>query len=271
MYHRVFEDDRSIDVVFSGASQTTCAIMDEVISEKLTETEGKQVNAVNFGYCRRGRDIQYAMLKDLFKRKHPKILVMEVYEDEPKKGHPVFPYLAESRNLFESMTLFSQRYFAPIWQGIVVRFEFFKNRLFNEVYKTGDGNDRDYGYWPSNHEITADEVAHNEESWKKRLKKSEAGIIRNAELHYSKYYLEKMIQMAEKENCKVVFIYFPEIGSNLKSPLLMNYYEQFSEVIVLPDEIVRNTKNWKDASHFNDLGALAVSEYIVPIIDKIAR
>ena len=89
MYHRTFEDERNIDVVFSGASQTSCAIMDQLISEKLTVAEGREVNVVNYGYCRRGRDIQYVMLKDLFTKKHPTLLILEVYEDEPKKSHPV--------------------------------------------------------------------------------------------------------------------------------------------------------------------------------------
>jgi hypothetical protein len=62
---------------------------------------------------------------------------------------------------------------------------------------------------------------------------------------------------------KIVFLYLPESGSNLKYPHLNDYYKSFGKLIVLPDSILTNTQNWKDATHFNDSGALKVSEFIV--------
>jgi len=74
--------------------------------------------------------------------------------------------------------------------------------------------------------------------------------------------------LAEQNNCKVLLLYLPEIGSNLQSPLLINYYKQFSNVIILPEEIIKDKTNWKDATHFNDKGAAKTSEFIIPILSK---
>jgi hypothetical protein len=100
------------------------------LENELSAITGQKIKVANLGYCRRGRDIQFVMLKDLFQQKKPKILVIEVAEDEPKKSHPVFPYLAESNDLWGSFVFFNQRYFLNIWKGIVVRFEYLKHRLF---------------------------------------------------------------------------------------------------------------------------------------------
>jgi len=268
MYHRVFEDTRNIDIVFSGASHTDCAILDKYISEKLSKSAGKPINAVNFGYCRGGRDIQYVMLKDLFAHKNPKLLVLEVTEDEPKKSHPVFPYLADSKDLFGSFVWFNQRYISAIWKGIVVRFEFLKSKFTGNEYFDDGSKFPAYGYRPSSHIVSPEVIAQNRENWKRRLAKNKPEFLRNIELHYSKHYLEKILKLAAQNNCKVLFLYLPESGSDLKQPLLMNYYQQFAPVILLSDEIIKDKSNWKDATHFNDSGAAKASEFSLTPIKK---
>ncbi|HKJ43354.1 MAG TPA: hypothetical protein VKA27_14750 [Sunxiuqinia sp.] len=266
MYHRVFEDPRPIDIVFSGASQTSCAIMDKVISEKLSQEDGKPVNVVNYGYCRRGRDMQYVMLKDLFAHKHPRLLVIEVPEDEPKKSHPVFPYLAESSDLFGSFVLINQRYFSAIWKGVVVRFEYVKSMLTGNKFVETENNFSEYGYWHSSHVVSDATVLANRKAWERRLAKQKPEIIRHIELNYSKHYLKKIVNMAHQNNCKVLFLYLPEIGSGVQSPFLYDYYKQFCNVIFLPKEITSDQSNWKDATHFNDTGAMEVSTFLLPYL-----
>lgn len=263
IYHRVFEQPENIDIVFSGASQTSCGVMDELIENEISATTGQEIKVANLGYCRRGRDIQFVMLKDLFQQKKPKILVLEVAEDEPKKSHPVFPYLAESGDLWGSFVFFNQRYFLNIWKGIVVRFEYLKHRLFsdkslNTSYQTGKS-----GYHPSDQIAEPEILQKNKADWTNRFSKSKSELIRKIELNYSKHYLEKIVELARQNNCEVVFLYLPESGSNLKYPLLKDYYQSFGKLIVLPDSILTNTQNWKDATHFNDSGAVKVSEFIV--------
>jgi hypothetical protein len=87
--------------------------------------------------------------------------------------------------------------------------------------------------------------------------------VRNIELNYSKHYIEKIVKLARKHNCEVLFLYLPESGSKLKMPLLTDYYKTLGRLIVLPDSITEDRTNWKDATHFNDSGAVKVSEFIV--------
>lgn len=266
IYNRIFEQKEKIDIVFSGASQTSCAIMDEYIENALVQQNNKEIKVANIGYCRRGRDIQYVMLKDLFQQKNPKILVIEVAEDEPKKSHPVFPYLAESNDLWGSFVFFNQRFLLNIWKGVVVRFEFLKYWLFNEESLIENQSSDVFGYLPSNQVADPEILKQNEIDWLNRLSKSKSDFARSFELNYSKHYLEKIVNLASKNNCVVVFLYLPESGSKMKAPLLTEYYETLGELIVLPDSIVTKPSNWKDATHFNDSGALQVSEFINTVL-----
>ncbi len=262
IYHRIYEDTRGIDIVFSGASHTGSAIMDELISEEMGKALNAEINAVNLGYCRAGRDIQFVMLQDLFSEKHPEILVIDVTEDEPKKSHPVFPYLAESADLFGSCVLLNQRYFSAILKGVVIRFEYFKSRIWqNSVSDTENISDK-FGYRSSQHIVSEQDLEDNRKIWEIRLSKTKAPLLRKLELFYSKHYIEKIVRLANDNNCKVFFLYLPESGSNLKQTLLLDYYQKFGEVIILPDDIINNKLNWKDATHFNDEGASKTSEFL---------
>lgn len=262
IYNRIFMQKERIDVAFTGASQTSCAIMDEYLENELAKLSGYPVKVANLGYCRRGRDIQYVMLMDLFQQKKPKILVIEVAEDEPKKSHPVFPYLAESKDLWGSFVFFNQRFFLNIWKGIVVRFEYLKYRLFQENSSLINQISNGFGYLPSIQIVEPEILKQNELDWLNRLSKTESVLARNIELNFSIYYLERIVNLAKENDCEVLFLYLPESGSKMKIPLLTDIYETYGKLIVLPDSVINKPSNWKDATHFNDSGALEVSKFI---------
>lgn len=262
IYHRIFEDEKQIDIAFTGASQTSCAIMDETIEKELINHSGKNIKVANLGYCRRGRDIQYVMLKDLFEHKKPSVLIIEVAEDEPKKSHPVFPYLAESSDLLHSLIIFNQRYFSNLWKGTAVRFEYIKSKIFKNDYRNNFDN-AGFGYMPSPEIATANDFAENKTDWENRLSKSSPALLHQIELNYSKHYIKQIVQLAQNNNCKVLFLYLPESGSGMKTPILKDFYTRFGELIILPDSIISNHSNWKDATHFNDTGAKKATDFIV--------
>ncbi|MGE0019594.1 MAG: hypothetical protein AB7S72_08015 [Draconibacterium sp.] len=267
IYYRAFENQKSIDIAFSGASHFACGIMDELIENELNSNSDYPITVANLGYCRGGRDVQYIMLKDILKHKKPKILFIEIAEDEPRKSHPVFPFLAESNDLFGSFVFFNQRYFKSLWNGLIVRFEFFKFKLMRETYFTPD-NTSNFGYLHSDQLANPDEMESNKRAWQNKLNRPKPELIKTIERNYSKHYFTKIVQLANQHKCRVLFFYLPESGSNLKVPLNMKFYETLAPVISLPDTIINNPANWKDPMHFNDTGAEKTSLFIVPVIEK---
>lgn len=267
IYNRIFEKEDAIDIVFSGASQTSCTFMDEYIEEILGKN-GKKIKVANLGYCRRGRDIQYVMMKDLFKNKNPKLLIIEVPEDEPKKSHPVFPYLAETDDLFDSFVFFNQLFFENFWKGLIIRFEYLKFKTFhNDNFIIN--NESDFGYLHSNQIVSPEIIRQNEIVWKNRLSKSRPNLLRKIELNYSKHYIKKIVELAHQNKCEVLFLYLPESGSKLPSPLESEFYKDLGELILLPDSIITNKSNWMDATHFNDSGAIQVSDFLINQLSEV--
>jgi hypothetical protein len=261
IYDRIFFSEFDLDLIFIGASQTACAIMDHQIEHDLQEITGKSVKVANLGYCRGGRDIQYIMLKEVFRHKKPSVVVIEVTEDEPKKSHPVFPYLAESRDLLGSLVFFNQRYFQSLFKGLIVRFEYLKWILFGNS-NPAPNNMADHGY--INTSVIADEELFNQNrlNWDKRMQRNKPGFLRDIEVRYSKHYLEKMVKLANDNGSKVEFLFLRESGSNLEKPILYDYYQTLSNMNILPGSIYSDPANWSDATHFNDSGATKASSHI---------
>ncbi len=214
------------------------------------------------GYCRRGRDVQYIILKDLFKHKKPSVLIIEVAEDEPKKSHPVFPYVAESKDLLRSCVFFNQRYISNIWKGIAVRFEQLKYNVFKNNYPAFLHN-AGFGYLSSNQVALVGDFVQNRTVWQERKAKQKSELYRKIELNYSKHYLEKIVKICRENNCKIIFLYLPESGSEIKKPLLSEFYARFGKIITIPDSIISNHRNWKDAIHFNDNGAKKATDFVI--------
>jgi hypothetical protein len=267
IYDRIFLSEHELDVVFIGASQTACAVMDQQIEKELNEITEKPIKAGNLGYCRGGRDIQYIMLKEVFRHKKPSLVVIEVAEDEPKKSHPVFPYLAETRDLLGSIVFLNQRYFKSLYKGLSVRLEHLKWILFENSYP-GPSYVSDYGYLQNSTIADAELFHQNRNNWEKRLQRTKPGFYREIELNYSKHYLEKMVNLANENGCRVVFLYMRESGNNLEKPLLFGYYQIFSNVIILPESIYSEPANWSDATHFNDSGATRATKHIASELSR---
>jgi len=261
IYQRVFENQEKIDIAFTGASQTSCAITDELVEKQLDSALNSELKVASLGYCRRGRDIQFAMLKDLFAHKKPKLLVIEITENEPAKSHPVFPYLTESKDVLGSLVFFNQRFLSNIYKALVVRFEYCKNRFFG-IQADKPGAISNFGYISSSQVVNLDELNKNQQTWKKKLANPKPALISKIEIKYPLHYLEKIVKLANSNHCEVVFLYLPEYGSGLKEPENIRIYRNIAPVILLPDSIIQNKTNWKDPMHFNDAGAKQASDFI---------
>ncbi len=272
IYNRVFFLEQETDVIFIGASQTACAVMDQRIEQDLQDFTGKPIYAANMGYCRGGRDIQYVMLKEIFRQKKPSVVVIEVTEDEPKKSHPVFPYLADTGDLFGSFVFFNQRYFQSLFKGLTLRFEYLKWILAGKSVPSTE-NVPLHSYIHNTVVASPGLIQQNRLNWEKRFRRHKNGLIRNIELRYSKHYLSKMVGLANENGCKPVFLYLRESGSRLNQPLLFDYYKSIADVILLPDPIFSDPENWSDATHLNDNGAIkasvCISSELLPYINHL--
>jgi hypothetical protein len=257
IYDRIVHNPAPIDIAFIGSSHTIHAYQDK----KLTESLGRNYQITNLGYCRYGRNLEYTLLRMLLEHKTPKLIVIEVHEDEEKNSHDIFPYLAKTSDLLCPPTPINRDYFADLFNGASARLEYFKARfIFRKKYPEQDAEL--FGYAATKRIVTAEELKENESAWKKRLARTPIQAIEQIQMKYPFAYLEKMITLLKERNIPIFFVYLPEYGSNLKSLKYAEYYQDLAPLLIPPQSIFNDTANWMDASHLNDKGSEIFSEWM---------
>jgi hypothetical protein len=257
IYDRIIKNQTPIDVAFIGSSHTIHAWQDKKIEEIL---DG-EIRVANLGYCRYGRDLEYLHLRMLLEYKSPRLIVIEVHEDEEKNAHEIFPYLANTHDLIFTRTLINREYFTGLFHGVSARLEYFKSKtIFRTNYP--DPSPELYGYGESNRVASEIELKENREAWTKRLDRKQIQSIEDIGLKYPFAYLNKMTDMLKEKNIPFLFVYLPESGSKLKSPKYALHYQNLAPLLIPPDSIFEDPNNWMDASHLNNKGSGLISNWM---------
>jgi hypothetical protein len=93
IYERIHFDPTPIDVAIVGPSRAQLGLSAAAIEQDLAK-QGKHVKVANFAMLGSGRDLQWAILEELFKAKSPKVIVLEVDDQPYPFGHFLFKYVA---------------------------------------------------------------------------------------------------------------------------------------------------------------------------------
>lgn len=257
IFDRITRNLTPIDIAFIGSSHTIHAIQEKQIEQLV----GSHNHIANLGYCRSGRNLEFVLLQMLLKHKAPKVIVIEVYEDETKNSHDIFPYLANTSDLFLTPTLINRDYFSDIYNGALARLEYFKAKnVFSK--RISVTNNELYGYGAADRRVTEEELAKNVAAWKKRLNRFEPESIEKIKIKYPFAYLKKIIRIIKEKNIQLFFIYLPESGSKLKRPKYADYYQNTGTLLLPPQFIFDDATNWMDAAHLNDKGSELFSTWM---------
>jgi hypothetical protein len=257
IYKRLYLDTERIDMAFFGSSHTLMGVNDSLINAL-----NKNIQAVNLGYCRFGRDLHYTLFKKALERKKIRIALFEITETEPSYSHPDFAFLSESSDVFLPSFIYNQdwlknRFNTFLFHIAYLRLWFFGNNNLKPYYKA-------CGHVP--HPGVADS-AYLENQKKEKLKDlrvyNAETITRKAELSFSAYYLNKIKELGAKNNCKVYFIYLPAYGNDAKNSLDSTFYKPYFKSLIPPDSILNNYRSWQDEAHFNNQGATKLTTWLL--------
>lgn len=257
IFDRICSNPTPIDIAFIGSSHTIHSFQDKKMEDLLSTND----HITNLGYCRAGRNFEYSLLKMLLKYKRPKMVVIEVNEDEAKNSHEIFAYIATASDILITPTLVNRDYFKDVYHAFQARLEYFKAKyIFKRA--TVKPSSELYGYGDAERKATREELEQNANAWKKRLNRHAYPQIEKIQIKYPFAYLSKMIKMLNDKNIPIVFVYLPESGSKLKNPKYASYYQNEGTLLIPPSSIFDNQNNWMDATHLNDIGAAILSEWM---------
>lgn len=92
-YERIYFDPRPVDVAIIGSSRSQIGLSAPRIAARLAAL-GAPATVANMSVIEDGRNIEWAIADELFRVKHPKLLVVLINEDFNRWGHPGFKYVA---------------------------------------------------------------------------------------------------------------------------------------------------------------------------------
>jgi len=263
IYDRIFNNSKPIDVVFLGSSHTINGINDQLIEENI---HNDQLAVVNFGYCRLGRNLDYVLLKEILKKKHPKYLFLEVREDEDRYSHPIFPYIASDKDVLFPWPFFDKNILSDIWTHFSYKIELFQDWIFFNTLEMPIRKN-DFGFASSTD--TASGKILNETKLKRNKPRPElTKPERDFHMSFARGYIKRIHKICKENHIKVVFLYLPSYGTSLNKPKEYDTYLKYGEVWIPPDQIMQNPAHWHDENHLNRAGAAQLSQWIADKIKK---
>jgi len=267
IYDRIFNNPQRIDVAFIGSSGTIHSVNEKVVEDNL-EGAAKDLKICNLGYCRLGTNLYYVLVKDLLKQKKIKYLFLEVRANEDYYSHPMFPYLADTKDLLCPQLLYNRDIISDYYDALTERIVFEKQKLFPELSTYGY-NPELYGYGSSSQVADSNMLEIAKQRKASSAKKKESSGSREFHLRYPLAYLDKVIELAKAHEIKIIFYYVENYGTVYAEPQVQDYYKAHGELWIAPREIGNNKSNWMDENHLNDNGAREYSEWLAKKISRM--
>jgi|ERR1700722_568139 hypothetical protein len=270
IYERIHFDPTPIDIAIVGSSRMQLGFSPAAVEKDLAP-QGKNVNVVDFGLPGAGRDIQWAILEELFKAKSPKVIVLGVDDQPYPFGHFLFKYVAPAEaiifppSLFlhnalynlaylpvRKLTLFGANLF-PGRFGLSKQFDpehYAKNRTDYSTSFIGDGKLVDM-----EHPVPrATLLAEPREPVPRTLVARLLTRLNGGEDHL---FTEKIAREAKAHGAKLVFVHLPMFeGPTTVSD--EDFLKQFGPVLNYGD-LAPHDELFENWSHLNHAGAMNAS------------
>jgi hypothetical protein len=295
IYERIHFDNTPIDIAFVGTSHTLNGIDAEAVADKMSKVSNRfgagRVHATNLAIPGYGRNLHWLIVRELLENRRVGTLVLEIFENETRKPHPLFVYAAEVSDVIGAPVLINLNYFYDIarlpfrqislaakslWPeqfGLKSHFnpsrydgETVDNTRFVQVNGQRLSPYRDQRFDPEK----LDRIA---ESRREQKNLSILGRpLKSFEYRLPRYYVSKIIQLSEQKGVPIKFLYLPGYGWPQR-PYDTSLYEGHGDLITVND-ILAKKENWSDMDHLNVFGAAELSmrlaELLAPQIGPVA-
>lgn len=133
IYERIHFDPKPIDIAIIGPSRVQLGLSAAAIEDKLAQN-GKRASVVNLAFPGAGRDIQWAIVHELFKAKSPKIIVLEVEEQPYPFGSFAFKDVAPAEAIVFPPTPFLHNYLYNLAYLPIRKLTLFGASLFPDLF-----------------------------------------------------------------------------------------------------------------------------------------
>jgi hypothetical protein len=278
IYERIHDDPTPIDIAFIGTSRTGRSMNTELLQEDLAR-HGAQVHAVNFHIVKTGRNMHYAIAKELLDNRKVKLLVLEMTEVEDRKPHPDFVLLADTRDIVFAPLFINTRYFPDLMRLPGRQVDLFlqtleqrrglrasdftpppyegPNRDRTDFLITLDGVNHSLAVKHTFAEMEAMRIAQDKDITPPVLPASLGWL----EFRFPRYYIDRIFELAARKGTRVVFLYLPRYGGP-PSPAPYEHLYSRRAGLINPSAVVQDYQWWWDDTHVNGPGSHRITDAV---------
>jgi len=284
IYERIHFDNRPIDVLILGPSTTKLGLSSTRMKERLTERD-LSVEVVNFSVTFGGRDLIYAIVREMFRAgRRPKLLVIGITERPSHFGHPAFKYLADPSDVLDSLYLVNLNYFSNLQYLPFRQMKLAAMSAFPTSFGTSPRFDPDLYYTYRDFDLARSPRLFDGTPFDRERKVPRATLLKAAasyeggaakpilpsvladlEFGDETFYIPKIVKLANDYGTKVGFVYIPRFRGPPKS-LYEAFYAHYGPVFDA-SFITDSNQLFFEMPHLNRNGALVVTDWLT---DRIA-
>lgn len=284
IYERIHYDDTPIDIAFIGTSHTMMGINTQSFEDGLAAAgvrsdDKRCLQVVNLAVPSYGRDLHWIIGRELLKNRHIKTLVLEVFENETRKAHPLFVHVADTDDILEAPILINQNYLHNLVRLPYRQLALAIKSLSPESFglKTHfDPADYDGSNVDNTRIINVDGAALSpvrdhvmdfhqlEATSKANLAAKNLHMLGDWGQAYEyavpNHYLTALLDLAKEQGVNVVFLYLPQYGMPPR-PVDEHPYQGRGDWIYVND-LLQHPDYWFDEAHLNAQGAAEVTRRV---------
>jgi len=276
IYERIHDDPTPIDIAFIGTSRTGMSIHSRRLEEDLARL-GYPVKAANLHIVKNGTDMQYVVAKELLDARKVSVLVVELIDWEDRKTHPDFIYLADTKDVIEAPLFINLSYFSDLLRLPGRQIDLF---LQTQEARLGwgapsyvppyEGPNLDHAEYIR----TLDGVNHYRSevhslAEMQELRREQERLItppllprslEGTEFRMTRYYMNRILELASEHHTKVVFLYTPRFGGPAVPPAYALYANRVA--LINPAPVLGDWDLWADDTHVNWNGARRMTDFV---------
>jgi hypothetical protein len=286
IYERCRFDPTPIDVVFLGPSRMEAGVDAPRLAEAL-KARGLPANVVNFSLPEAGRNINFAVAKELFAHKQPKLVILGVTEKPSRFGHPAFKYVADRASIADPGFIGDFDYFSDLVYLPFREMRLFAANLlpggaglakeFDAANYRGPSVDTTGSVVLPDGKIKEGELPASAAELTRGVKKLEGGMhppilpTKFADLEFGdeRFYIRQIVDLAKEHGAQVAFLFLP-FYTGPDDIQEIQFYRQFGPVINA--SFIATHADWfADYGHLTRGGAHILTDWLVDPVAALLK
>lgn len=271
IYERIHFDPTPIDVAMIGSSRMEASVRAPELSEILSARLGRPIRVVNFGLPQEGRNLHWAVVKQLLENRPEVRLIVLSAGRETVISHPGFRFLGDDASLLESPMIYNDAYAEDLFTLPYRHLAYFIQGLWPSAFQLSPRFDpaiyRERGFDPTQTFILDGKVVDREQQLDpNRAMQERAAIngvqwvdpkLRNAPFDWrypiERHFTRRIASLAAQKHVQVAFLWVPTAVDPQEALVDPGFYAAIGPVWKA-SQLGDDPYDYMDSGHLNRQG-----------------